>query len=243
MITRRMEDKLEELKSYFNTKFNEQEESLTKTFNNIIADLKKEITKEIQHEVSKQCKQLDSENKMLKKQVVELRELNINNQSRNEELEQYGRRLCLRIDGVPTVKNESSNDVLEFTKSLFKEAKVEVPDNVLNRAHRIGPNYTDRITSKKCKSIIVRFTTFRHRTLFYRARKNLKSGFKVKLDLTKSRFNLLKKANNHVKEIPAISFCYADVNCRLRIKFHDAKQEDIFFSTFDELCDIVDSEI
>ena len=62
-----MEYKLEELKSYFNTKFNEQEESSTKTFNNIIPDLKKEITKEIQHEVSKQCKQLDSENKILKK--------------------------------------------------------------------------------------------------------------------------------------------------------------------------------
>ena len=65
----------------------------------------------------------------------------------------------------------------------------------------------------------------------------------MKLDLTKSRFNLLKKANDHVKEIPAISFCYADMNCLLRIKFHDAKQEDIFFSTFDELRDIVDSEI
>ena len=169
--------------------------------------------------------------------------MNINNQSRNEELEQYGRRLCLRIDGVPTVKDELRDDVLEFTKSLFKEAKVAVPDTVLDRAQRIEPSYTDRMTSKKCKSIIVRFTTFRKRTLFYRARKNLKSGFKVKLDLTKSRFNLLKKANNHVKEIPAISFCYADVNCRLRVKFHDAKQEDIFFSTFDELCDIVDSEI
>ena len=48
-----MEDKLEELKPYFNTKFNEQEESLTKAFNKIIADLKKEIIKEIQHEVSK----------------------------------------------------------------------------------------------------------------------------------------------------------------------------------------------
>ena len=45
MITRRMDDKLEELKSYFNTKFNEQAENLTKTFNDIIADLKKEITK------------------------------------------------------------------------------------------------------------------------------------------------------------------------------------------------------
>ena len=67
MITRRMEDELEELKSYFKSKFNEEEGSLTKTFNNIIADLKKETTKEIQHEVSKQCKELDYKNKMLKK--------------------------------------------------------------------------------------------------------------------------------------------------------------------------------
>ena len=96
---------------------------------------------------------------------------------------------------------------------------------------------------KKCQSIIiVRFATFRHRTIFYRARKNLKS-LKVKLDLTKSRFDLLKRANNNVKEIPDINFCYADVNCRLRVKFHDEKQADIFFSTFEELCDIVDSEV
>ena len=175
--------------------------------------------------------------------MTELRELNINNQARNEGLEQYGRRLCLCIDGVTAVKDESSDDVLEFTNSLFKEAKVSALDNVLDRAHRIGPNYTDRITSKKCKSIIVRFSIFRHRTLFYRARKKFKSGFKVKLDLTKSRFNLLKKANDHVKEIPGIRFCYADVHCRLRVNFHDTKQEDIFFSTFDELSDIVDSEI
>ena len=79
------------------------------------------------------------------------------------------------------------------------------------------------VTQKKCKSIIVRFTTFRHRTLFYRARKNLKSA-KVKLDLTKSRFDLLKRANNHVKKIRAINFCCADVNCRLGVKFHDVSR-------------------
>ena len=67
-----MEDKLEELKSYFNTNFNKQEESLNKKFSNVIASLKKEITKEIQHEVLKQCKQFDSGNNMLKKQVHEL---------------------------------------------------------------------------------------------------------------------------------------------------------------------------
>ena len=67
-----MAAKLDEPKPYFD-KFNELEEWLSKTFNNIISDLKNEITKEIQHEVSKQCRQLDSENKMLKK-VAELGE-------------------------------------------------------------------------------------------------------------------------------------------------------------------------
>ena len=53
MITRRMDDKLEKLKAYFISKFNEQEEKLTQTFNNIIDDLKKEITVQMQNEVSK----------------------------------------------------------------------------------------------------------------------------------------------------------------------------------------------
>ena len=144
-----MDDKLEELKAYFNSKFNEQEEKLTKTFNNIIDDLKKEITEQIQNEVSKRCKEIESENKMLKKQVAELSKLSIENHSKNEELEQYGRRLCLRVDGIPTENNESSDDVINLTKSLFKEAKVSVPENVLDRAHRIGPIYTDRVSQKK----------------------------------------------------------------------------------------------
>ena len=53
MITRRMDDKLEELKTYFNSKFNKQEEKLTKIFNSIIDDLTKEITIQIQNKVSK----------------------------------------------------------------------------------------------------------------------------------------------------------------------------------------------
>ena len=70
MITRRMDDKLEKLKVYFISKFNGQEEKLTQTFNNIIDDLKKEITVQIQNEVSKWSKGIESENKMLKRQVA-----------------------------------------------------------------------------------------------------------------------------------------------------------------------------
>ena len=42
---------------------------------------------------------------------------------RNEELEQYGRRCCLRIEGVPSVENESLDDVLGKVKFLITESR------------------------------------------------------------------------------------------------------------------------
>ena len=98
---------------------------------------------------------------MLKKHVVKLSKLSIGNQLKYEEY----------VDSIPAVSNESSDDVMNLTNSLFKEARDSVPENVLDRTHRIGSIYTVRVSNKKCKSIIVRFTTFRRRTLFYRARK------------------------------------------------------------------------
>ena len=68
-----------ELNAYFNTKFNEQEEKLTKTFNNNIDDL---YNVQIQNEVSKRCKETESENKNAKKQVEELKKLSIENRSK-----------------------------------------------------------------------------------------------------------------------------------------------------------------
>ena len=35
---------------------------------------------------------------------------------------------------------------MNLTESLFKKAKVSVPENVLDRAHRVGPIYTDRVS-------------------------------------------------------------------------------------------------
>ena len=171
----------------------EQEENLAKVFNNVLNDLRKEITKQIQNEIKSHCKHLESENQMLKLQVSELKRLNISNQNNHEELEQYRRRLCLRIDGVPTKANESSDDVLNSVKSLFKEAKVDIPESIIDHAHRIGSRYLDASSNNCCKSIIIRFTTFPHRTMFYRAKNKLKRGVRIKLDLTKSRYNLLKQ--------------------------------------------------
>ena len=53
---------------------------------------------------------------------------------------------------------------------MFGVVELDIPDTVIDRAHRIGPEYFDYKTKKKCRAIIVSFTTFRHRKLNYRAR-------------------------------------------------------------------------
>ena len=238
-----MEEKFEELKCHFNAKMSEQEKNLTKFFNNVLNDLRKEIIKQIQNKIKSHCKHLESENQMMKHLVSELRRLNISNQNNHEELERYDRRLCLRIDGVPTKTIESSDDAIHSVKSLLKEAKVDIPESVIDRAHRTGSRYLDAFSNNYRKSIIIRFTKFRHRTMFYGAKSKLKRGVRTKLDLTKSRYDLLKRANDHVKEVPSIKFCYANINCCLKVKFNDENQKDIFFPTFDDLRDIVDMEM
>ena len=78
------------------------------------------------------------------------------------------------------------------------------------------------------------FTTFRHRTMFYRNRKSLKGGVTVHLDLTKSRMDLLMEANKHIKDISNVEFAYSDINCRLKVRFKNRREE-----FFDSMQDII----
>ena len=59
----------------------------------------------------------------------------------------------------------------------------------INRAHRIGPDYACYKLLEKCRSIMVRFVSFKHQTLFYRQRTSLKI-VRVKIDLTKRRYEV-----------------------------------------------------
>ena len=53
-------------------------------------------------------------------------------------MEQYGRRLCLCIDGIPLKNNEKSEDVLDSVKDLFELVEVNIPYLVVDYAHRTG---------------------------------------------------------------------------------------------------------
>ena len=48
---------------------------------------------------------------------------------------------------------ETSSDVLEQVKKICVESNLEIPDSNLNRTHRIGKPYFDKIKKVKCKSI------------------------------------------------------------------------------------------
>ena len=56
-------------------------------------------------------------------------------------LEQYSRHQCCRIEGIVKPRKEKVEDVINLVKDCFAEADVNIPDTVLDRAHRIRPVY------------------------------------------------------------------------------------------------------
>ena len=100
---------------------------------------------------------------MLQERIKNIVTQNQKNQEDVEELEQYDRRLCLRIDAVPTTEvKETTEGVLQKVMSLCSDVEIDILDMAYDRAHVIGKAYNDKGTNKICKSFIVRFSTFRH---------------------------------------------------------------------------------
>ena len=65
--------------------------------------------------------------------ITALAQQNKENKQRYDELEQYGRRLCLRIYSLPKQSNEN---VFKFVKALIEEVPdLEIREVVIDRAH------------------------------------------------------------------------------------------------------------
>lgn len=157
-----------------------------------------------------------------------------------ERSQQYSRRQCLRIDGVALPANEaseSSQDVLKAVHKVITEAGIDIPDHAIDRAHRIGR--TKIVGGRRHRQIIVKFSTFRYRTMLYWARKTVAPKIKISLDLTKNRKEVLDKINSYLREKNADnSFAFADINCELMVKlkteFHHIYSFDDFLRLIGE---------
>ena len=158
--------------------------------------------------------------------VLKLQERITTLEPEKDDLEQYGRRVCVRIDDVPVESEETADSVYEVVGEFFREVCPETC-----RAHHSGSEYKSYRNKKKCYSIIVCFMSFRHRTMFYRNRKHL-NDVRIKLDMTKRRYGNLKDAIDLAKDLPDLDYIFADVNCHLKVIFKDYTSK--FFNDIDE---------
>ena len=236
VITRKMSDLKEEILAKIEEKFQDFKSSL-------IAEIREQIKKEVSETLDKEIekrKEFESTVSMLQEHVKLYQKQMNELKDKHDGLEQYGRRLCVRIDSVPSIENETSNDVFENVKGLIEESKSEIPEVAIDRAHRIDKEYTDSTSEKKCKSIIARFTNFRHRNMFYYGRKNLKHKVKVKLDLTKKPYSIFSDALKLSKNFENVNFVLVDINCCLKIIFKNGRSK--VFSDCDNLREILNMD-
>ena len=209
--------------SYFDEKFEKLEEKLAS----------KACIQQLHETIKGQSEKIEIlETKVaIMENVIARLEKHVDNQ------EQYQRRLCLRIDGIPPVaqgKEESGEQCLKKVKAVFDELNVEIPDAVIDRAHRIGQARV--VAGKRTRQMIVRFTTWRHRTAVYRARKSW-DKYKIRLDLSTKRLDTIIKTTKMIEEKGFQGFTFADVNCRLCAKIG---KDFNYFNDEDDLASLID---
>ena len=151
--------------------------------------------------------------------------------------EQYSRRSCLRITGIPLPQNEkeSSLECVEKVMDVFEELELNIPEDGIDRAHRVGKK-TRVDDGSMQQSMIVKLHSWKNRVAVYHARKKLQDK-RIFVDLTFRRAKLLKFAQSLVKSNPNFLFAFADINCRLGVKGTDDRFR--FFNTKEELMTIV----
>lgn len=166
-----------DVQSIINQSVKEAVDGVKLAYEGVIEDLKRRNAT-----LSAKCEEL--EQKVLKCQTV------------NDEQEQYSRRNCLRISGIPQQQDECTDTiVLDIAEKLSVDLKLEDID----RSHRVG--------SKEVKDIIVKFTSYRARKALISKRAALKqcgdaesASVYINEDLTAPRNRLLYLARHLVKE-------------------------------------------
>ncbi|XP_071509420.1 uncharacterized protein [Diadema antillarum] len=107
--------------------------------------------------------------------------------------EQYSRRNCLRIFGVPEADKENTDDVV--CRIANQNLGVELRRDDIDRSHRVQRRSPPPVGSSKPSAIIVKMTSYRLRQRLLTNRKKLKgTGLSICEDLTDPNRSLLHDA-------------------------------------------------
>lgn len=112
--------------------------------------------------------------------------------------EMYSRRNCLLIHGISETPNENVDvTVSNFVASMNIKSFNFCVNTMVDRCHRIGrrADPASNVNDNKCRPIIVKFTSYRYRSVIGANKKLLKKTKKVLTEsLTVRRYNLYKAA-------------------------------------------------
>ena len=116
---------------------------------------------------------LQDENKILKATIHSI-ERSLESVTRaNHDLEQYTRRECVEIRGIPVAATPSEEQTNNIVKDVGKLLGVDITDNDISVSHRM-PQSQERKGKPRPPAVIVKFTRRDVKDNFYRARKHLK---------------------------------------------------------------------
>ena len=68
---------------------------------------------------------------------------------------------------IAVATDETADKIVEKVDNILKEVYPSLPGNIIDWQHIIGINYKFFKTNTPCRSVIVRFSSFTHKTLFY----------------------------------------------------------------------------
>ena len=142
-----------------------------------------------------------------------------NTRASKSDLEQYGCRVRIRVDYLSVESEKTADSLYEKAREFLREACPVVPVSCIDWAHHIGSEYKSYRNKKKSYSITVRFTSSRHRIMFYRNTKLLKD-VRIKLNLAERRYGILRDAIDLAKEDSDLAFIFEDVHCHLKVVLH-----------------------
>ena len=150
----------------------------------------------------------------LEKENMDLRDRVEKLEAKADAAEQYSRRNCLRIAGVP---EDQAADTDRYVLDLSRAIGEEIVLTDIERSHRVGKPSLGRT-----RDIIVKFASYRTRRKVYGARTLTKdsgyAGVFINEDLTKPRNKLLLKARKMVKTSILKSAWSSDGNILVRDK-------------------------
>ncbi|KAF0295941.1 hypothetical protein FJT64_006546 [Amphibalanus amphitrite] len=153
-------------------------------------------------------------------EIAELRQEPREVRSELNALQQYSRRSCLNISGIPESENESTDRVV---RDVAAAAGVTLGPTDIDCSHRLG-----RQQDGKCRTIIVKMSSHSSRDALYAARKNLRSarssafgpeilkGIFIAENLTKANQQVMYAARQ-LKKRGKIHSAWTD-NCRMKIR-------------------------